>query len=286
MPSRDLKDDIRLLTRAASSHIVTLPAAALALGLPPRSATIRMARLVANGWARRIRRGVFLLIPANAPQPEGEAVHDPEALAAALFAPCYLGGWSAAAKWRLSHVKRIGIFVVTASRVRRSSVRLEGFRYHLVHAPRSRVEGIGILRTGHHGTPISDDVRTIVDALCCPAWLGGTIYLGDALKAHRYSDDWDEDYFTDVVAAIGTGAAHKRLGMLLEMKGLPTYDLRRQAVKARTSGVVDLDPGLPSRGPIHTFWGVRRNTDLVGWELPEEDAVEDDYIEGVDDIDP
>lgn len=49
----------------------------------------------------------------------------------------------------------------------------------------------------------------------------------------------DMDHFTDVLKAIGTGAAH-----------------------------------------------VRRNTDLVGWDLPEEDAIEDDYIEGVDDIDP
>ena len=286
MPRRDLNHDLRLLTRAARSHIITLPHAALVLGLQQRPATIRMSNLAAKGWVRRIRRGVFLLIPVNAPYPQEECARDPETLAEALFAPCYLGGWSAAAHNALPSVKRRGIFIATGARVRRTSVRTEGFRYHLVHVPPAHAQGPGLERLGLREALVSGYERTIVDALNCPHWLGGAIYLGDALKKYRLSPCWDEDRFAEVLETVGTGAAHKRLGMLVDAKGLPTLGLLRRAVAGRTSGVIDLDPGAPSQGPIHSFWGVRRNVDLEEWDYPDKDATEDDFIEGVDDPDP
>ncbi len=286
MPRRDLNHDLRLLTRAARSHIITLAHAARVLGLQQRPATIRMAHLAAKGWVRRIRRGVFLLIPANEPHPQEECARDPEALAEALFAPCYLGGWSAAAYQGLPGVKRRGIFVATSTRVRRRSIRAEGFRYHLAHVPPGHVPGHGLDPVRFGDMLVSGPARTIVDALCNPGWLGGAIYLSDALKVHRFSPHWDEEYFADILEAIGTGAAHKRLGMLIEARQIPTQGLLRRAVARRTSGVIDLDPGKPSEGPIYSFWGVRRNADLDGWDLPDDDATEDDFIEGVDDQDP
>ncbi|MEK7316138.1 MAG: type IV toxin-antitoxin system AbiEi family antitoxin domain-containing protein [Candidatus Eisenbacteria bacterium] len=286
MPCRDLKHDVRQLARAARDHIITLPEAARELGLQPRAATRRMARLAQAGWVRRIRRGVFVVVPVNSPSPREEPARSPEALAEALFAPCYLGGWSAAAHWGLPRVKRRAIFVVTAARVRHTSVRAEGFRYHLVHAPIERVQGAGIITQGYASTNISGPERTIVDALCRPGWIGGAIYLADALRFHCFSDDWDEEYFAEIMTSIGTGAAHKRLGMLLEVKSIFTDGLLRLAREGRTSGVVDLEPGSPRKGPILSFWGVRRNADLRGWDLPDEDAIEDDFIEGVDDPDP
>ena len=284
-PHRDLKKDLRMLARAANARVITLHEVAAVLALSPRLATLRMAHLIAGGWARRIRRGAFLLIDVKTKSAEHAFVDSPEALAQALFAPCYIAGWSAAAHWRLGAVKRVAVFVVTARRVQRTSVRMEGHRFHLVHAPRERVEGPGMVKPTYHGAPISDVTRTLVDALCDPSWLGGAIYLSDALTGHRFGDDWDEDYFADVMRIVGTGAAHKRLGMLIELKDLAAVDLERQAKRLRTSGVIDLDPTKPSVGPIRAYWGVRRNADLLGFDIPVDEDIPDDFIEGVDDPD-
>lgn len=286
MPSRDLNHDIRLLTRAARAGVITLQEAVHVLGLEPRPATIRMAGLTARGGLRRIRRGVFLVIPPKTPVPQEETARDEGALAEALFGPCFFGGWSAAAQWHLDRGNRRAILIVTAARVRRTSVRAEGHRFHLVHAPLGRIHGPDVLRPRPWSAPVSGPARTIVDALCRPGWLGGAVYLADALVTYRQSAHWDEEQFAEVLRVVGTGAAHRRLGFLMVAKRIEAGDLFQQAVAGRTAGVVDLDPGSPPEGPIDSFWGVRRNVNLEGWDLPEDDDVEDDFIEGVDDPDP
>jgi predicted transcriptional regulator of viral defense system len=245
-----------------------------------------MAGLAAQGWVRRIRRGVFLVIPAKAPDPEQEVARDPDAVADALFGPCYIGGWSAAPRWGLDAPNRVAIFVVTASRVRRRSVLAEGHRFHLVHAPAERIAGPGVVEAPYGGAPTSGPERTIVDALARPGWLGGATYLANALVTHRESPDWDEDRFVDVMQAIGTGASYRRLGALIDSKRIQTDDLRRQAYARRAPGLIDLEPGSPKEGPLDSFWRVRLNADLQGWDLPEDEDIADDFLEGVDDPDP
>jgi predicted transcriptional regulator of viral defense system len=290
-PRRDLNHDVRILTRAARAGVITLHEAARVLELAPRPATIRLAALTGRGWLRRIRRGVFLVIPPKTPDPAIETARNSGVLAESLFAPCYIGGWSAATRWGLDCARRRAIFIVTAARVKRNLVVAEGFRFHVVHAAAKHIQAPDVTEPSAWGARMSGPARTIVDALAAPQWLGGAIYLAEALVTYRESRNWDEDHFADVLAAVGTGAAKKRLGALLAAKRIDAPDVRSRAAAARTHGVIDLEPGARRKGPIDSYWRVHMNVSLEGWDLPEDDeedreAVGDDYIEGIDELDP
>jgi predicted transcriptional regulator of viral defense system len=286
MPRRDLNRDFRVLTRVARARIITLYEASLALDLTRRRTTLRLAALTRRGWLRRIRRGVFLVIPPTAISPRLERVHDSHVLAESLFGPCYIGGWSAASHWGIECARRHAIFVVTAAHVRRAMVCAEGFRFHLVHGPKEVIAGPDI-RTGEWwGAPVSGPARTIVDALADPRRLGGAVYLADALVTMSQSENWDEDRFLDIVRAVARGAANKRLGALIDAKGIVAHDLWRHASSNRTLGVIDLEPGTGRRGWIDRYWRVHMNAKLDGSDLPEDDGVEEDFLEGIDELDP
>ena len=296
MPRRYLKHDLRTLTRVSSAGLITLPEVARALELPARQATLRMARIVSQGWARRVRRGVYLLIDVKTPGPEAARVPGPDELAQALFAPCYVGGWSAARYWGIGGANRIAKFVVTAARVRHTNVNTEGFRFHLVHVPRERIEAPGIVNLEYRRSRISDQARTIVDALCDPSWIGGAIRLANAYERYWKSELWDEYYFAEVMQAVGTGAAYKRLGAIGKEKDATAGRAYRDGFVRRTAGVIDLDPAKPTVRPVRSVWGVRLNVDLNDqytlppdgeeeYEEEEELDLPEDFIEGVDDYD-
>ncbi len=111
------------------------------------------------------------------------------------------------------------------------------------------------------------------------------MYLYDALSAYRTSSEWDEVSFAECMRAIGSGAAYKRLVVLAERKRLAMGEVFADATGRRTSGVIDLDPTKPSEGRIRSSWGIRLNADLEGRDLPEDETIQDDFIEGVDDPD-
>lgn len=80
--------------------------------------------------------------------PQEETALDQGALEEALFGPCFLGGWSAAAEWHLDRGNRRAILIVTAARVRRTTVfRFGEFRFFFFsreeERPHIHVEGPG-----------------------------------------------------------------------------------------------------------------------------------------------
>lgn len=66
-----------------------------------------------HGWPRRVRRGLYLVLPLEAQSDRAITVEDPWILADELFSPCYIGGWSAAQHWGLTEQIFRSVFVVT-----------------------------------------------------------------------------------------------------------------------------------------------------------------------------
>lgn len=60
------------------------------LGVDADTAAKKLARWVAQGWVRRIRRGLYIGVPVDAAQPEAWT-EDPLVVAAAVW-PCYFTG--------------------------------------------------------------------------------------------------------------------------------------------------------------------------------------------------
>lgn len=256
---------LRKLARTARGGVLTLSRAATALEATPRAASVVLAALSRRGWLKRLRRGLYLVLPLEAEALTSGVVDDPWLLAAELFSPCYIAGWTAAEHWGLTEQIFRSTFVATATRARRSRVDIAGAEFHLAQIPIRRIEGVGSTWRGSERVPLSSPERTIADALVDPTWLGGVRNLADVLRAHRESKSWRPDKLIAELKTIGTGAAFKRLGFLNEALGIDDAGVVGSALARRTTGIVKLDPAIRSRGRLLKRWGLWVNA-TVGEE--------------------
>jgi predicted transcriptional regulator of viral defense system len=249
------------LARAARAGILTSARAREALGPAAATASV-LARLVRGGWLARVRRGVYLVLPLEAQPGAAIAVEEPWVLAAVLFDPCYVGGWSAAEHWGLTEQLFRSTFVVTAATVRTSQATVLGAEYRLAKVAKARLDGATKVWRGSERVAVSDRELTIADALASPAWLGGVRHLADVLRSYRESDEWNPTALLRRLAQVKRGVAYKRLGLLVEALALDAPDLIRACLDRRSAGIVALDPSVRRNGRISKRWGLRVNVAL------------------------
>lgn len=246
---------MRLIARRARAGLIPSEEAAKALELSARESNRVLAALTKRGWLKRLRRGLYLVLPLEAEARTGGVVEDPWVLASLLFSPCYIGGWSAAEHWGLTEQLFRSVFVASASHRRRSRVELSGTEFHVVATALERVESVKPAWRGRERVAVSSPERTIADALVTPAWLGGIRSLADILVSYR-RDAWNPDQLVTELSALRVGAGFKRLGYLIESLELKAPKLVTLAKQRRTSGVVKLDPSIRARGRLLKSWGL------------------------------
>ncbi len=263
-PTADDRDrrTLRALSRSARGGVLTLSRAAGALSMTPRATSGVLSGLTRRGWLKRLRRGLYLVLPLEAEARTSGVVEDPWLLANELFSPCYIAGWTAAEHWGLTDQIFRSTFVATATRVRRSKLDIAGAEFQLAQVPRRRLEGVGTTWRGSERVLLSGPERTIADALVNPAWLGGVRQLADILRAHRESKSWRPEKLTAELEAIGTGAAFKRLGFLAEGLELDSPAIVAAALTHRTTGIVKLDPAIRTRRRLLKRWGLWVNAGI------------------------
>jgi predicted transcriptional regulator of viral defense system len=232
------------------------------LGLPPHQASLTLGRLVRRGWLSRIRRGLYLVLPLETAR-EGSAIEDPWVLARELYAPCYIGGWTAAERWGLTEQLFRSTFVVTAAAIRRSTETFLGAEFHLVRSRREHVARAAVIWRGRERVAVADRELMIADALATPGWLGGVRHLADILRRYRESKPWNPQRLIERLDQIGSGAAFKRLGYLAETVLDADPRLVDAALARLTTGLVKLDPGVAARGRINTRWRLWVNVPLA-----------------------
>ena len=136
IPNRTL---VSKLARASKGGLISVPDAAKALGTGRPEAAARLARLTRHGWLQRARRGLYLVVPLEAAPNQRSTAEDPWVLAREVFAPCYIGGWSAAEYWGLTEQLFRSTLVVTAAPVRTTNVQILSHTFRVFRAPRSRL---------------------------------------------------------------------------------------------------------------------------------------------------
>ena len=106
---------------------------AIALDVDAETAAQKLARWAADGWVRRVRRGLYIGVPVHATDPSVWA-EDALLVASAVWSPCYFTGWTAANHWSLTEqVFRTTVLKTTKVRVRRATARLLDRDYLLTH---------------------------------------------------------------------------------------------------------------------------------------------------------
>ncbi len=243
------------LARAAKGGIISLPAAAKAMGLPRPKAALQLRRIVRQGWLERVRRGLYLVRPLSAAPDQAAIPEDPWVLAREVFSPCYIGGWSAAEHWGLTEQLFRSTLVVTAAPARTTEVRIGGHDFRVFRLPRARL-GAGVVKVwrGPERLDVSGLERTVVDGLRNPELVGGGRHLVQILRAYGEHERHDFGRLLDVARSVASGAAWKRLGFLAEHVW-PTETAVVEAARSHlTAGYSRLDPGVVRRGKLVKRW--------------------------------
>jgi predicted transcriptional regulator of viral defense system len=261
VPSKT-RDTLTRLSRSSKTGLLRVPEAATALGVSQRLAAVRLATLERQGWVKRLRRGIYLILPLEAEAKQPIAVEDPWLLARELYQPCYIGGWSAAEHWELTEQIFRATFVVTAANIRATTEQVLATEFHLVRVGAERLKGTTLVWRGRERVAVSDAERTIADALVSPEWVGGVRHLVDIFQTYRDRPAPNLQRVRSHLDVLGRGAAFKRLGYLLEALVPDERGLIAHAREHRTAGIIKLDPAVRSRGRLNKRWGLWVNVSI------------------------
>src|SRR3974390_888658 len=162
---------------ARGQRTTTVEEAAEILGLSRGEAAHRLAAWASSGWLRRVRRGLYLSVPVDAPDPLGWT-EDPWYLADLVWHPCYITGWSAANHWSLTDQVFRSTVVATTTRVRTVEQELAGNSYLVHHVNDARLEW-GLRSEWRHERRVlvADPARTVAELLDVPALGGGVRHV-------------------------------------------------------------------------------------------------------------
>lgn len=237
--------------------------AALALGTTHESSARLLGYLARRGWLTRVKRGLYLTVPLDARR-SGEWVEDPWVVASRVFAPCYIGGWSAAEYWDLTEQLFRTTLVVSAAKIRRSASELQGMRFEVRMRPRAMLFGTRPAWRGSSRVEVSDPSRTIIDVMDDPKLGGGIRHCADVLREYLRSEHRDDAALVAYGDRVGNRTVYKRLGYLLETREVDqdVANLINQSRTRISAGYATLDPSNASRGRIVRRWGLRVNVQL------------------------
>src|SRR5580704_14933241 len=138
-----------------SGDLITVQAAAKALGIRHGEAAKLLARWCEQSWLKRVRRGLYAPVPLTS-APDEQVLDDPWSLVPVLFEPGYVGGASAAQHWDLTEQVFRSVFVFTARHVRRSEQTIQGTPFVVTHIAPDKVFGTRTLWRGKTKIQVSD----------------------------------------------------------------------------------------------------------------------------------
>lgn len=226
----------------AAGDIIHIDDAIRVLRLSRTDAAKLLARWAGQGWLRRVGRGAYVPVPLDSLESE-QVLEDPWVLVPVLYAPGYIGGWSAAEHWELTEQIFRDIMVLTARTVRQKTQHHHSAAFTLKHIRKDKIFGIKTVWRGRSRIPVSDPHRTIIDMLDDPGIGGGIQHVADCLHAYLRGSARDDARLIAHGERLGNGAVFKRMGFLAEHHpdAGPLPALCRERL---TSGYAKLDPTL------------------------------------------
>lgn len=239
----------------------TATEAAETLGLPlPRSRRL-LSYLASRGWLSRVRRGLYTTVPLGASAPS-EWREDPWVVAAKLYEPCYIGGWSACEHWDLTEQIFRDVVVITARSIRARETEVQSTSFRLKNVDQSKLFGTRSEWRDSVRVKVSDPSRTLIDILDDPSIGGGIRHVASVAANYFESEHRDEKRLIDYAKKLGNRTVFKRLGYLLERYDLEAPETIETCRRLLSSGLSPLDPNVRAKGRVVKRWNLRANVAL------------------------
>ena len=220
-----------------------------------------LAYLAENGWLTRIRRGLYSTISLDVVDPS-RWKEDPWIIAAKVFTPFYIGGWSACEHWGLTEQIFKDTVVITGHKMRSRHIEIQGTPFIVKTVRDDKIFGTEVVWRGRTRIPVSDPARTMVDILDDPGIGGGIRHVTDILKSYLSHSKRNDSLLLEYIHKMGNKTVFKRLGYLLESISASETNLLEECHKAISSGISLLDPTATRQGRIKRKWNLQLNVSL------------------------
>lgn len=232
---------------------ITIRYASKVLAIEPIKAGKLLAYYAKKGWLNRISAGIYVSVPLEADDP-GIITEDPLVIADKLFAPCYIGGWSAAEYWGMTEQIFNSVIVMVQKDFKKRRQLIGNVEYLLHSVSEKLFFGLKTVWINNTRVKISDPSRVIVDILRDPSLGGGLRGAVDLLRYYFTSKDLDLKQLISYLKQISVGAIYKRLGFLLELYCSDQQELINCCRSKLTSGYAKLDPSLKNNNKLVSQW--------------------------------
>lgn len=266
--SLSLPGGLERATRRLLDRLHRLPAgpfgprdAAGATGLLLGRARRLLPYLAARGWLSRVRRGLYITVPLDAREPS-DWREDPWVVASRVFAPCYIGGWSACEHWGLTDQLFGSVVVISAATVRSRNPIIQGTPFRVKVVAGSKLFGTRTVWRRGVRVRVADPSRALVDCLGEPALGGGIRHVADMLRVYFESEHRGDSLLLAYAERAGNRSIFKRLGFLVEHLQIAAPEILAMCARRKSAGIVLLDPTLPKRGKFTRRWGLRINATI------------------------
>lgn len=226
---------------------ISVAEAANILNLSSPKVAKMLARWAKKGWLSRVRRGIYIPIPLES-RTADTVLENPWIIAERLFAPCYIGGWSAAEYWGLTEQIFRTILVMTQQKPRNRLQVIKGTKFLLRTISNEAMFGIKPVWKGQIKVSVSDPTRTVIDMLNDPQSGGGIRSTADIFINYLKSEKANIDLLLEYANQLGVGAVYKRLGFLLERYAPDKKTAINICQLSLTAGNTRLDPKDRQRG--------------------------------------
>jgi predicted transcriptional regulator of viral defense system len=225
-----------------STQFVTVDSVVEALGLNRQRAAKLLSRWAQQGWLKHVRRGLYAPVALDTTA-DRFVMEDPWVLAARLFEPGYVGGWTAAEHWDLTEQIFRSVCIFTAKPIRTKEQTVVGVPFAVKRVALEAIFGTKSVWRGQIKVAVSDPARTIVDMLANPGVGAGIGHVSECLMRHLAAAGTRPQALVEYADRLGNGAVFKRLGFLAS--GSPDYaPLTEACAKRLTLGNAKLDPAL------------------------------------------
>jgi predicted transcriptional regulator of viral defense system len=190
---------------------ITAKLVATCLNIPLKKAQYFLASWAKRGWLSRLRYGIYLPVDISA-ESSDEVLVDPWKIAAELFNPCYVSGWSAAEHWNLTEQIFETTVILTTKPVYKKQYVLNGARFLLKKISDIQMFGMQIIWKDQLKIHVADLHKTILDMLDDPSLGGGILSVTDFLQAYLSSPESNFQVLIEYAVRLKNKTIFKRLG--------------------------------------------------------------------------
>ena len=231
------------------------------LGISYHKVSRLLAYWASRGWLTRVCKGLYITVPLGTIGP-AERKEDPWIIAAQIFEPCCIGGWSACEHWGLTEQIFKDIVVFTSHTVRKRKILIQNTLYIVKVVQKKKLFGTNIVWRQQTKVRVSDPTRTLINILDDPSIGGGMRHIAEVVRQYFEGEYRNEVKLLEYMERLNNRTVYKRLGYVIETLNLKFSHIIETCRLNLSKGYSTFDPTASAKGRFLRRWNLRINVTI------------------------